>query len=109
MLRRSNAHAAEVVVHDEHPSNPSATPPAAINSAVRFAVCLAGGLVTLAYGVEVCAGSLGQALSCAYQTPGCSSGFTTAEDFYLIPGLVGGAFLIVVAAVLFVLARRSRG
>ena len=70
---------------------------------------LAGGLVTLAFGVDVFASSFGQALACAYRDPACQGGFTTYADLSVVPPLVGGAFLIVVAAGLLVLANRSRG
>ena len=100
--------ATEVTAPEKNPSGPPTTHSATVHRSVRFAVYLAGGLVTLAFGVEVFASGLGQALNCAYQTQFCSNGFTTAESLYLVPFLVGGAFLIVVATVLFQLARRTQ-
>ena len=99
----------DVVAHEGRSSRPSSIPSARATRAVRFAVFLTGGLVTLAFGVQVFASALGQTLKCAYRTPFCQNGFTPAETLTVVPLLAGGAFLIVVAAVLFLLAHRNHG
>jgi len=76
--------------------------------AMRFAVYLTGGLVTLAFGVLIVAEYTGEVLNCWAQTEGCSNGFNQAIYYETVPGLVGGAILVVVALVLFVLAHRER-
>ncbi len=76
--------------------------------AIRFAVYLTGGLVVLAFGIADVASSLGQILDCVYQTTFCSGGFSSGFELEVVPELGAGAFLVGVAVVLFVLARRSR-
>lgn len=76
--------------------------------AIRFAVYLTGGLVTLAFGVLEVASSLGQLLSCLFQTEFCPGGFTSGLYLGALPSLGGGALLVVVASVLFVLAHHLR-
>lgn len=79
-----------------------------IPRAIRFAVYLTGALVTLAFGVLELAGALGQALECLAQTPYCPAGFSQASYLEVVPTLVGAAFLVAVAFVLFLLARGQR-
>lgn len=76
--------------------------------AIRFAVYLTGGLVMLAFGVLYVSSSIGQILNCVYQTDFCSGGFSSGVYFNDLPTLGGGSFLVVVAVVLFILARRTR-
>lgn len=75
--------------------------------AIRFAVYLTGGLVTLAFGVLEVASSLGQFLDCVYQNTFCPGGFSSGYDFEIAPVLGAGVFLVIVAAVLLFLARGS--
>ena len=75
--------------------------------AIRFAVYLTGGLVMLGFGVMEVAESLGFVLECAYQTSSCPSGFVGGIELEFASELGAGAFLVVVAGVLFLLARRS--
>ncbi|MGA8604805.1 MAG: hypothetical protein WB788_07085 [Thermoplasmata archaeon] len=79
-----------------------------VGRAIGFAVYLTGGLVTLAFGVLEVTSSLGQVLNCLYQTDFCQGGFSGGILINTLPGLGGGAFLVVVAAVLFILAHRNR-
>jgi hypothetical protein len=75
--------------------------------AIRHAVHLTGGLVMLAFGVSEVASTLGQILNCVAQTTFCPG---SPNEFYYetLPTLAGGIFLLLVAAVLFVWARRTR-
>jgi hypothetical protein len=76
---------------------------------IRFAVYLTGGLVLLAVGVFELSATLGQVLNCAFQTNFCSEGFSTGILYEEVPALGGAAFLLVVATVLFLKARREHG
>ncbi len=76
--------------------------------AIRFAVYLTGGLVTLAFAVTELATSLGEVLNCAYQTTLCGGGLSSGLDLEVAPELGAGVFLAAVSVVLFVLARRVR-
>lgn len=76
--------------------------------AIRFAVYLTGGLVTLAFGILIVSGDLGQVLNCLYQTNGCPNGFAQSVYLDTVPELVGGAIMVVIAVVLILLARRAR-
>lgn len=95
----------------EAPGSTGSDRPAASGSgterAIRYAVYLTGGLVMLALGVSELTSALGQVLSCVAQTPFCPG---SSNQFYYDTGpiLGGGAFLIVVATVLFIMAHRTR-
>ncbi len=76
-----------------------------IERAIRHAVYLTGGLVLLALGVLEAASALGEVASCLANSTSCFGG----QIYYsTLPALGGGVFLLVVATVLFVLARSSR-
>jgi hypothetical protein len=87
-------------------------PPVANDSgterAIRFAVYLTGGLVTLSFGLLYITSDIGQVLNCLAQTSFCSGGFSQAIYYNTVPALVGGAIMVVIAMVLFMLARRVR-
>lgn len=89
------------------PDQPSGSG-AGIERAIRFAVYLTGGLVTLAFGLLYITSDLGEVLNCVYQTDICSGGFSQGLYLETIPQLVGGAIMLVVAIVLLLLARRTR-
>ena len=96
----------------EGPAAPSPVQPTTTDSgterAIRFAVYLTGGLIVLAFGILYVTSDVGNVLNCVYQTTFCSGGFSQAELFETVPGLVGGAILVVIAVVLFFLARRVK-
>ncbi|MGP8147454.1 MAG: hypothetical protein ACLQAS_08725 [Thermoplasmata archaeon] len=90
-------------------ANPPATSEGGTERAIRYAVYLTGGLVMLALGVSELASALGTVLSCVAQTVFCPGGGFSSQFYYeTLPVLGGGAFLIVVATVLFIMARRTR-
>jgi hypothetical protein len=80
----------------------------ATERAIRFAVYLTGGLVTLAFGILFVSSDLGEVLNCLYQTDICSGGFAQSIYFDTVPPLVGGSIMVVIAVVLFLLAGRIR-
>jgi hypothetical protein len=75
---------------------------------IRFAVYLTGGLVMFAFGLLNVSSTMGQVLSCLFQTESCSNGFTQVVYFDTVPVLVAGSLMVVIALVLFVFAYRNR-
>jgi len=115
-LNRVHRTTRTLLAEEPHPERmagtpgPAIPPPPAMDSetsrAIRFAVYLTGGLVTLAWGIMIITESLGEVLNCLSQDDFCSGGFSQPVYFETVPILVGGAILVVVAFVLLVLARR---
>jgi hypothetical protein len=80
-----------------------------VEKAIRFAVYLTGGLITLAIGVSEFAATFGEVLNCENKTAFCAGGFSTAELDNIVPVMGAGLFFVVVAIVLLLLAYRLRG
>ena len=86
---------------------PSVSGGVPLERTIRFAAYLIGGVLALTYGIASVAAGLGALLNCAFQTPACPS----VSPYFLydiLPTTVAGAILLVIAAVLFLFARRAR-
>jgi len=76
-----------------------------IERAIRHAVYLTGGLVLLAVGTLEVSSILGELASCLDSGAACFGGVIYYTE---LPELGGGLFLVAVAAILLVLAYRTR-
>jgi hypothetical protein len=74
---------------------------------IRHAVYMTGGLVLLAFGVNDMTTELGPVLSCLWRTNYCPGNFSNSSLVYQEPAFVGGLFLVGVAILLLISARRT--